>query len=185
MATSAPEPGAQEQWPHQPYGSGPIQDPVPAELQQQRATSPYGSPAPQQVAPYETFATVRPGLSGISLSINRPGTGAGLARVRVQIDDRIVPADDGDAFVTVPPGRHTVSIHRAGTKDTQSIEVDVPPGRAAPVYYSMPFWIAANGALGLQPVKTPGVGSFWVFVIALVGGVLLFVTIMLVAIATV
>lgn len=178
MATSAPEPGAQEQWPQQPYGSGPIQDPVPPELQQQQSLSPYGSPAPEQVAPYQTFATVKPGLSGITLSLNRPATGAGMARLRVQIDDRIVPAED-DVFVTLPPGRHTVSVHRVGSKDTQSIEVDVPAGHAAPVYYAMPFWIGANGALALQPVDSPGVGSFWGFVIALVGGLLLFCIIML------
>ena len=179
MTAPPPEPDHEQEWPEQPPIGAPIQDPVPEELQHQQAMTPYGTPAPGEVAPYQTFAAVRPGVSGVILSIKRPNTGAGLARLRVQIGDRLIPAEDGTVFVTLPPGRHTVTFARVGTKDTRNITIDVPPGRATPLYYAMPYWVGASSALSPTPVETPGVGSFAAFIVATLGGVLLFVAVIL------
>lgn len=172
MTAPTPDPQHEQEWPGLPESSGPIQDPVPQEMAP-GSLAPYEDPASEQVEPYQTFAAVRRGVSGIKLAIKRPNANGGIAGLRVQIDDRLIPADDGDAFVTLPPGRHTVSIERIGAKDTKTVTVDVPPGRAVAVHYAMPFWIGASPVLSLEPVETPGKRSFVVFLVAMIVGVLL------------
>lgn len=164
--TATPPGPADRDWPQQPAGQSPIQDPAPVEP---RHPMPYGSPPAEQLAMYQTFAGVRQGISGIALSIKRPGTGAGRAGLRIQINDRLIPAEDGQVFVTVPPGRHAVIFDRTGTRDRKVITVDVPPGQAVPLYYSMPLWVGASGAVSHAPVDTPGVGSFVALIVGMLG----------------
>jgi hypothetical protein len=77
------------------------------------------------------------------------------------INGHTVPLEWGTNVIPAPPGVHHVQIHcqylwKIGKAE---ITVDNTSAPAAPVYYASPWTTWNRGAIGLQPVKNPGLGG--------------------------
>ncbi|MFW6600493.1 hypothetical protein ACQBAU_00140 [Propionibacteriaceae bacterium Y2011] len=168
MTSTPPQPGpAGEPWPERRNARSEIQDPVPAELQQ---GNPYGT-APDQLAPYQTLARVVPGATGVALTIHRGNTPISQMGVRIEVDNRLIPAEAGTTFVTLPPGRHTFTFSRTNTTEVRTQVVDVPAGQAVPLYYSMPTTVFQSAKLSTTPLQPQSMASTALVITALVVGI--------------
>jgi hypothetical protein len=77
---------------------------------------------------------------------------------RAEINGHPVPLRWGDNYIPAPPGVHHIRIHMpwAWRYGKAEITVDNTSAAAPPVYYAMPFTTMTRGAIGLQPMKNPG-----------------------------
>lgn len=81
---------------------------------------------------------------------------------RAEINGQPVPLRWGVNHIPAWPGVHNIHIHmpwiwRYGKAD---ITIDNTTAPAAPVYYAVPYSTFSNGAIGLAPVKNPGLLGF-------------------------
>lgn len=99
--------------------------------------------------------------SSLTIVTKAPPLGAFMSP-RAEINGHPVPLSWGTNPVGAPPGVHTVDIYvpwlwRSGKAQ---ITVDNRTGPAPTIYYAMPYLAFMRGAIGLQPVKTPGLVAF-------------------------
>jgi hypothetical protein len=81
---------------------------------------------------------------------------------RAEINGHPVPLTWGVNHIPAYPGVHRIQVYmpwlwRYGKAD---ITVDNTAAPAPPVYYAVPFTTFTKGAIGLQPVKNPGLLGF-------------------------
>jgi hypothetical protein len=81
---------------------------------------------------------------------------------RAEINGHPVPLAWGVNHIPAHPGVHRIHVYmpwmwRYGKAD---ITVDNTAAPAPPVYYAVPFTTFNKGAIGLQPVKNPGLLGF-------------------------
>lgn len=64
----------------------------------------------------------------------------------------------GQNQVPVPPGRYDLQIHvpYLWSIGRARLPVDVYPGAQVPIFYAAPWWTFQPGAIGHQPVESPG-----------------------------
>lgn len=90
---------------------------------------------------------------------------------RAEINGYPVPLSWGVNHIPAHPGIHRIHIYmpwlwRYGKAD---ITVDNTAAPAPPVYYAVPYTTFTKGAIGLQPVKNPGLVPFiLIFLVPLV-----------------
>ncbi|GAA1742380.1 hypothetical protein [Luedemannella helvata] len=77
---------------------------------------------------------------------------------RAEINGHPVPLTWGENVIPAYPGVHHIRIHMPWIWQygKAEITVDNRTAPAPPVYYAPPFINFMNGAIGLQPVKNPG-----------------------------
>jgi hypothetical protein len=81
---------------------------------------------------------------------------------RAEINGHPVPLSWGVNHIPAHPGIHRIHIYmpwlwRYGKAD---VTVDNTAAPAPPVYYAVPYTTFTSGAIGLQPVKNPGLVPF-------------------------
>jgi hypothetical protein len=81
---------------------------------------------------------------------------------RAELNGHPVNLRWGPNTIAAPPGRHHIAIHmpwmwKFGRAE---ITVDNTAGPAPTVYYAMPWVNFGQGAIGLQPVSSPGLVTF-------------------------
>lgn len=87
-----------------------------------------------------------------------PGSLGALMRPTAVINGHTVHLDWGQNIIPAPPGVHTIDVYcqylwKIGKA---RITVDNTTAPAPPVYYASPWTTWNKGAIGLQPVKNPG-----------------------------
>ena len=94
---------------------------------------------------------------------------------RAEINGHTVPLNWGVNHIPAQPGVHNIHIYmpwiwRYGKAD---ITVDNRHAPAPPVYYATPYINFVKGAIGLEPVKNPGLLGFLLVILVPVALVLL------------
>jgi len=103
------------------------------------------------------------------LTINTKTIPLGVwVRPRAEINGYPVQLAWGVNHIPAHPGVHRIHIYmpwlwRYGKAD---ITVDNTAAPAPPVYYAVPYINFVSGAIGLQPVKNPGLVPFILFLVA-------------------
>jgi hypothetical protein len=81
---------------------------------------------------------------------------------RAEINGHTVPLNWGDNMIQAQPGVHNIKIYMPWMWKYGKAEITVD-NRTAPaprVYYAPPFTTFTKGAIGLEPVKNPGLLVF-------------------------
>jgi len=107
--------------------------------------------------------------SSLTIVTKAPPLGA-FSTPRAEINGQPVPLNWGTNPIGAPPGVHTINIHVPWLWQSgkAQITVDNSSGPAPTVYYAMPYLAFMRGAIGLQPVKNPGLlGFIAIFVVPL------------------
>jgi hypothetical protein len=86
---------------------------------------------------------------------------------RAEINGYPVPLTWGVNHIPAPPGVHNIHIYmpwmwRYGKAEITVANTAAP---APPVYYAVPFTTFTKGAIGLQPVKNPGLVPFLLLIV--------------------
>ena len=86
---------------------------------------------------------------------------------RSEINGHPVPLQWGVNHIAAPPGVHTVRVYmpwlwRYGKAEITVDNVNAP---APPIYYAVPYTTFTKGAIGLQPVKNPGLLGFLALIV--------------------
>jgi hypothetical protein len=113
-----------------------------------------------------------PTLPTLTIVTRQPSFGA-LVTPKAEINGHPVNLQWGSNHIGAPPGVHRIAIHvpwlwKFGRAE---ITVDNTAGPAPTVYYAMPWINFGSGAIGLEPVKSPGL--VWFLLVILVPFVLL------------
>ncbi|HEV2089429.1 MAG TPA: hypothetical protein VGR21_14075, partial [Cryptosporangiaceae bacterium] len=86
--------------------------------------------------------------------------GLGMFQPVATLNGHRVPLQWGQTVVPAPPGVHAVRIHIPYLWDmgAAQITVDTRNGAPAEIFYAPPWGAFMRGAIGRQPVKSPGLG---------------------------
>ena len=108
-----------------------------------------------------TVPTPPPPGAALTIVTKQPLFGA-FIQPRAEINGHPVNLRWGPNTVAAPPGVHRIAIHmpwmwKFGRAE---ITVDNTTGPAPTVYYAMPYVNFGPGAIGLQPVSSPGLVYF-------------------------
>ncbi len=113
---------------------------------------------------------------------------SGITTPTVLVDGYRVPATFGPNHYPLVPGRHRVDVHtwwmlRYGEA---TLEVDIAPGQAVPVFYAVPWHQFTTGSIGHVPQQRKGgrvVAVYFACVLALMLAVVCGLGAMLVALS--
>jgi hypothetical protein len=102
-----------------------------------------------------------PGVTGLTIRAKSIPLGV-FVSPRAEINGYPVALQWGDNHIPATPGIHQIQVYmpwiwRYGKAD---ITIDNRTAPAPPVYYAVPFTTFNRGAIGLAPVKNPGLLSF-------------------------
>jgi len=103
----------------------------------------------------------------LTIVTRQPLFGA-LVRPQAELNGHPVNLQWGPNTIAAPPGRHhiVISMPWLWKFGRAEITVDNSAGPAPTVYYAMPWVNFGPGAIGLQPVSSPGV--LWLVLVVLV-----------------
>ncbi|MGH3713765.1 MAG: hypothetical protein ACRDT4_09950 [Micromonosporaceae bacterium] len=79
-----------------------------------------------------------------------------LFKPKATINGHVVPLKWGDNHVPLPPGPHHLKVHVPYLWPVGVAEMQVDTRQQAPVYYAAPWIAFMRGAIGHQPVESPG-----------------------------
>ncbi len=99
----------------------------------------------------------------------------GLFKPIATLNGHRVPLNWGQNVLPVPPGIHDVRVHIPYLWDMgrAQIAVDTRDGVPAQVFYAPPWVVFVRGAIGRQPVKSPGLGLLLALALGITAFVLL------------
>lgn len=111
--------------------------------------------------PAEHPSAVPPPPGTIDLTLQGSMLTSNAITPNVRINGYPVPAQYGVNRIPMPPGRARVDISCQWLLEygRASLEFDVRPGEAVPVYYMAPMHQFSDGSIGHEPQKRKGVAA--------------------------